>query len=198
MDEIVNFCVENGIVVDCCPYVALDGSKIVEMTFSRTDEDGTKYFTIKALIDLLDDPDCVNSIIKSICSEFKLYSQTYRDEIKKLQEQIDLLKEDIKHKDELLRKRKYELRAVHRTFADKINKLQKEVDILRQNYNRSSYREKCLNHALNLACDVIAKKGDKNAQGKPIRGTTHFRGYFLRLAFKKYPDNQKHKNNVRY
>ena len=111
------------------------------------------------------------------------------DEILYLSAKIAELKEQNKHKDKLLRARKYEIRELNR----KLSEATEQVRIDKTLIKKAAESEKYKTRAFNIACNILQRKSGLKSNGDPVVDRTYWRQYCLQLAFSADPDGMKHK-----
>lgn len=111
------------------------------------------------------------------------------DEILYLRAKVAELKEQGKHKDKLLRDRKYEIRELNR----KLSEATEQIRIDKMLIKKAAESEKYKTTAFNIACDILQRKTGIKNNGDPVVTSTYWRQYCLQMAFNASPDGMKHK-----
>lgn len=111
------------------------------------------------------------------------------DEILYLRKKVAELKEQSKHKDKLLRDRKYEIRELNR----KLSEATEQIRIDKMLIKKAAESEKYKTTAFNIACDILQRKSGTKTNGDPLVDRGYWRQYCLQLAFREFPDGMKHK-----
>lgn len=111
------------------------------------------------------------------------------DEILYLREKVAELKEQNKHKDKLLRSRKYEIRELNRKLSEATEQVRIDKTLIKKAAESERYKTR----AFNIACNILQRKSGIKPNGDPVVDRTYWRQYCLQLAFDAEPDGMKHK-----